>query len=62
MGKINKRSYFFCVVLGIYKNSLIINFLGLLKVVKECFEVVLLILEYGLNIFLENEKECGSES
>uniref|UniRef100_A0A7C5Z9G9 MogA/MoaB family molybdenum cofactor biosynthesis protein n=1 Tax=Caldicellulosiruptor owensensis TaxID=55205 RepID=A0A7C5Z9G9_9FIRM len=61
-GKINKRSYLSRAASGIYKNSLIINLPGSPKAVKECLEAVLPILEHGLNILLENERECGSGS
>ncbi|WAM34479.1 MogA/MoaB family molybdenum cofactor biosynthesis protein [Caldicellulosiruptor morganii] len=58
-GKINKRSYLSRGVSGIYENSLIINLPGSPKAVKECIEAVLPLLEHGLNILLENERECG---
>ncbi len=58
-GKINKRSYLSRGVSGIYENSLIINLPGSPKAVKECIEAVFPILEHGLNILLENERECG---
>lgn len=58
-GKINKRSYLSRGVSGIYENSLIINLPGSPKAVKECLEAVTPVLEHGLNILLENEKECG---
>lgn len=61
-GKITKRSYLSRGISGIYKNSLIINLPGSPKAAVECIQAVLPILDHGLNILLENERECGRNS
>jgi molybdenum cofactor synthesis domain-containing protein len=61
-GKITMRSYLSRGISGIYKNSLIINLPGSPKAASECLQAVLSILEHGLNILLENEKECARDS
>ena len=57
--KITGRAMLSRAVSVIRNQTLIINFPGSEKAVRECMDVIMAPLEHGLNILLGREKECG---